>query len=82
MVGTGEADYIIGIREEERKKIFKALKEREEEKRMNLDPYAKIEPVYIDKSFYEIMQLITDKAKNYPLPTRHQLERIGGSVIG
>jgi hypothetical protein len=81
VVGTEEADDILEIEEEERKRLLKVLKDKEEKKRKSLDPNARIELVQLDKSFYDILQLITDKAKDYPLPTKQQLERLGGNII-
>ena len=82
VVSPEGADQILEMTEEERKEILKTLKEREAKRRKSLDPDAKIEPLRLNKNYYEILQLITDKAKDYPFPLKHQLERLGGNLVG
>ena len=57
-------------------------KEREKKNRLSLDPDAKTKPLPLDTTFYEILQLVTAKAKNYPILTKRQLEKLGGNIIG
>jgi hypothetical protein len=81
-VGPEGADSILEIEEEERKRILRTLKEREERNRKSLDPNAERAPVSLDRNFHEILQLVTAKARNYPLPTKEALEKLGGKIIG
>ena len=82
VVSPEEADSIIEIEKEERNRILKIVKEREKRNRESLDPRAKSEPVTLDMTFYEILQRVTAKAKNYPFHTKKQLEKLGGNIIG
>jgi hypothetical protein len=82
IVGQDEADTILETEKDERKRILKALKEREIKNRkcLHLDQIA--EPIPLDISLYEIMQLVTAKAKIYPVLMKRQLEKVGGGIIG
>jgi hypothetical protein len=81
IVGSEDADSILEIEEKKRKKILRELKEREK-KQKKINPEEKPEPVLLDKYFYEILQMITDKAKKYPFHINQSLEKLGGKIIG
>jgi hypothetical protein len=55
VVGPEEADYILEIGYDERKKILKTLKNREKQNRMCIDRDTKIEPLQLERNFYEIL---------------------------
>jgi hypothetical protein len=82
IAGQEEADTILEIEKDERKRILKTLKEREFKNRKCLFPEQIAEPIPLDSSLYEFMQLVTDKAKNYPILMKRQLEKVGGNIIG
>ena len=81
-MGKYEADNILEIKEDERKRILRVLKEREMKYRMNLYQEEFFEPLSLDSSVYEILQLVTNQAKNYPISIKRQLEKVGGSILG
>jgi hypothetical protein len=82
IVGQDEADTILEIEKDERRRILKALKEREIKNRKCLYQEQMAEPIPLDNSFYEILQLVTAKAKKYPILMKRQLEKVGGGIIG
>jgi len=81
IVGSEDADSILEIEEKKRKKILRELNEREKRQK-KINPEEKTIPVPLDKYFYEILQMVTDKAKKYPLHINQLIERLGGKIIG
>ena len=81
ILGVEDADYALNVEAAVRKEILQTLKEREKENRERLISNHRVVPLELGRNYYEILQRITDKAKDYPIFTKRKLERIGGSII-
>ena len=81
LIGPQDADTVLEVKEEARKTILKELKQREENNRKDLNAEVKISHVELDKTQYDTLQLITEKAQGYPFPIRQQMQRLGGKII-
>ena len=72
---------VLEIKEDNRRNILRTLKEREKKNRKILDPNVKIKSLLLDINLYDVLQLITAKAKNYSIHTKRQLEKLAGNII-